>query len=172
MGSPTSWSWNFGDGGTSTVQNPTHTFGAGTYQVSLTASNAGGSNMKTQTVVVSYGGGICTPNGTTLCLMSNRFQVTGQYDTYSSSTFVNATATSFSDNTGLLTTVTVGNVDVVVKMVNFCALNNSWSAYIGGTTDLGVKITITDTNTGRVYTAANPLGTGWDLIRQVAFSCP
>jgi PKD repeat protein len=171
-GSPTSWSWNFGDGGTSMVQNPTHTFGSGTYQVSLTASNAGGSNTKTQTVVVSYGGGTCIPNGTTLCLMSNRFQVTGQYDTYSSSTFVNATATSFSDNTGFLTTVTVGNVDVVVKMVNFCALNNSWSAYIGGTTDLGVKITITDTNTGRVYTAANPLGTGWDLIRQVAFSCP
>ena len=24
-GSPTSWSWTFGDGGTSTLQNPTHT---------------------------------------------------------------------------------------------------------------------------------------------------
>ncbi|NJD19328.1 MAG: PKD domain-containing protein, partial [Gemmatimonadetes bacterium] len=27
-GSPTSWSWSFGDGGTSTTQSPTHAFGA------------------------------------------------------------------------------------------------------------------------------------------------
>jgi len=44
-GSPTSWSWNFGDGGTSTSQNPSHTFtSAGTYTVSLTATNSAGSN--------------------------------------------------------------------------------------------------------------------------------
>lgn len=37
---PTSWSWNFDDGTTSTVQNPTHTFTSpGTYTVSLTATN-------------------------------------------------------------------------------------------------------------------------------------
>ena len=45
-GSPASWSWVFGDGQTSTVQNVTHTYGAaGTYDVRLTAANAGGSNM-------------------------------------------------------------------------------------------------------------------------------
>ncbi len=44
-GSPTSWSWNFGDGGTSTLQNPTHTYAAaGTYNVVLTVSNAGGTS--------------------------------------------------------------------------------------------------------------------------------
>ncbi len=41
----TSWSWTFGDGGTSTQQNPTHTYAAnGTYTVCLTATNAGGSS--------------------------------------------------------------------------------------------------------------------------------
>jgi FOG: PKD repeat len=44
-GSPTSWSWSFGDGGTSIGQNPSHTYStAGTYTVNLTATNAGGSN--------------------------------------------------------------------------------------------------------------------------------
>jgi len=47
---PTSWSWTFGDSGTSTAQNPSHQYtSAGTYTVTLTASNAGGSNMKTRT---------------------------------------------------------------------------------------------------------------------------
>ena len=43
---PTSWSWNFGDGSpATTTQNPTHVFsGVGTYNVTLTATNAGGSN--------------------------------------------------------------------------------------------------------------------------------
>jgi PKD repeat protein len=42
---PTSWAWSFGDGGTSSVQNPSHTYSAaGTYTVTLTAINTGGSN--------------------------------------------------------------------------------------------------------------------------------
>lgn len=36
----TRWSWNFGDGSTSTDENPTHVYqGAGSYNVSLTAGN-------------------------------------------------------------------------------------------------------------------------------------
>ncbi len=42
---PTAWSWYFGDGSTSTTQNPSHTFStAGTYTVKLTASNSFGSD--------------------------------------------------------------------------------------------------------------------------------
>ena len=44
-GSITSWSWNFGDGATSTVQNPSHTYDVpGTYSVSLTVTGPGGSD--------------------------------------------------------------------------------------------------------------------------------
>jgi PKD repeat protein len=46
---PTSWSWDFGDGGTSTVQNPQHTYNAaGTYTVALTATNQYGSDTNTK----------------------------------------------------------------------------------------------------------------------------
>jgi PKD repeat protein len=48
LGHPTSWSWDFGDGGTSASRNPSHTYNdVGTYTVSLTATNAYGSNTKT-----------------------------------------------------------------------------------------------------------------------------
>jgi len=52
----TSWAWNFGDGGTSTAQNPTHVYNApGTYSISLTASGSGGQSFASRTVSVTSG---------------------------------------------------------------------------------------------------------------------
>lgn len=49
-GEVTSWLWNFGDGGTSTQQNPSHTYNtAGYFTVSLTVSGPGGSDTETKT---------------------------------------------------------------------------------------------------------------------------
>ncbi|HQJ88967.1 MAG TPA: PKD domain-containing protein, partial [Methanoregulaceae archaeon] len=48
-GSPTGWSWDFGDGNTSTERHPTHTYAStGTFSVSLTASNDYSSNTSTR----------------------------------------------------------------------------------------------------------------------------
>jgi PKD repeat protein len=53
-GGPTSWSWSFGDGGTSSQQNPTYQYrNVGTYTVSLTVSNTGGSNTKIQSALIT-----------------------------------------------------------------------------------------------------------------------
>ncbi len=47
------WNWVFGDGGTSTQQNPVHTYSkAGTYTVTLTAGNVYGTSLITNTVLV------------------------------------------------------------------------------------------------------------------------
>jgi PKD repeat protein len=46
-GTITQWLWNFGDGGTSTAQTPTHTYNlAGSYTVSLTVTGSTGSATK------------------------------------------------------------------------------------------------------------------------------
>ncbi|MBD3285141.1 PKD domain-containing protein [candidate division WOR-3 bacterium] len=51
---PEEWAWNFGDGGTSTEQNPTHTYtSAGSFEVTLTATNGDGSDTATDTVVLA-----------------------------------------------------------------------------------------------------------------------
>ncbi len=58
-GNPTAWAWSFGDGGTSTEQNPSHIYAfAGKALVSLTATDAAGSDTVTKAdyIVVNHAG--------------------------------------------------------------------------------------------------------------------
>jgi PKD repeat protein len=51
---PTSWLWNFGDGSTSSSQNPTHQYTTcGTFTVTLRATNSAGSNTATKTGLIT-----------------------------------------------------------------------------------------------------------------------
>ena len=50
---PQAWAWDFGDGTTSTLQNPAHTYAVfGTYTVTLTVTNSSCSNSKIQTITL------------------------------------------------------------------------------------------------------------------------
>ena len=54
---PTQWLWDFGDGQSSTLQNPSHTYSSnGTYNVSLTATNSLGSDniVKNAFITIEY----------------------------------------------------------------------------------------------------------------------
>lgn len=69
---PTSWFWSFGDGSTSTQQNPIHSYSiSGTYTVCLTVTNFCGTNTSCQNLIVtcnnptasfSYTNGVGTTN--------------------------------------------------------------------------------------------------------------
>jgi subtilisin len=103
-GSVVSWSWNFGDGGTSTAQNPSHTYiAAGTYTVSLIVmDNEGATNSTSQNVTVSSG-------SLTMTLSVNAYKVRGQK--YADLTWIGATSTNvdvYRNDTKLTTTVNNG----------------------------------------------------------------
>jgi PKD repeat protein len=56
-GTPTSWSWDFGDGGSSTAQNPCHTYDTpGSYDVALTVCNSTDCDTETKLDYVQVGG--------------------------------------------------------------------------------------------------------------------
>jgi gliding motility-associated-like protein len=67
-GNPTSWNWNFGNGNSSTLRNPSATyFTPGTYTVTLTATNASGSNtMVKSSYITVYEGPTVNFNGSPL----------------------------------------------------------------------------------------------------------
>ncbi len=59
---PTGWYWTFGDGGTSTLQNPVYTYTSlGTYAVSLGASNSAGSNTTTRSKYITVTNAVTPP---------------------------------------------------------------------------------------------------------------
>ena len=63
-GSPTNWSWDFGDGGRSTEQHPIYTYKvAGIYTVNLTATNTAGADTLTRTGYINV---TSTPNSNRL----------------------------------------------------------------------------------------------------------
>jgi subtilisin family serine protease len=71
-GNVVAWSWNFGDGATSTAQNPSRAYGtAGSYTVTLMVTdNAGATNSTSQNVTVTTSGG----GGFTLSVVAYKVQ--------------------------------------------------------------------------------------------------
>jgi len=58
-GNPTSWIWDFGDGNSSSLQNPTHTYSsAGTYNVSLIVSDGTITDTETKTGFITVGSSV------------------------------------------------------------------------------------------------------------------
>ena len=68
IGTITGWAWNFGDGNTSTLQNPSHTYTAsGTYTVSLIATSSSGCFDTTTNVINVNATPVANFSATTVC---------------------------------------------------------------------------------------------------------
>ena len=117
----TSWSWNFGDGSTSTLQNPTHVYNAaGTYTVSLTVGNGSTTNTETKTGYITVTG---TSGGTGT--------ITGMVsDALTGETIEGAlvSVAGLSDLTDASGNYTVENVPIGVLTANFSASTTAGQA--------------------------------------------
>jgi len=72
--SPTSWVWSFGDGGSSIEQNPTHTYTSkGTFTVTMTATNSGGSNTVTKDAYVTVSQNTVAPTASFVATTTSGF---------------------------------------------------------------------------------------------------
>ena len=91
-GNPNSWVWNFGDGNSSTLQNPTHTYSnPGTYNVSLTISDGATTETEIKTSLITVVSSVNTQENITSC---NNYNWNGT--TYSiSGNYIDTLQTSF-----------------------------------------------------------------------------
>ena len=104
----------------------------------------------------------CSPNASTICLVDNRFSVRVTYDVGNGPQPM--TAIKYTPESGLFWFANASNIEVLLKMINACSFNNRFWVYSGGTTDVGVTITVTDSKTGTVKTYNNPRGTKFGTI--------
>ncbi|MCG3192042.1 MAG: hypothetical protein DIJKHBIC_01276 [Thermoanaerobaculia bacterium] len=113
----------------------------------------------------------CQPSATELCLNASRFRVTATYRDYAGNGG-EAHSVPLTNDTGYFWFSHRDNVEVVVKVLDFCAVNGSWSVYAAGLTDLDVGLTVTDTASSLSRRYTNQLGTPFVLVRDAPFSCP
>jgi hypothetical protein len=116
---------------------------------------------------------ICTAGDTRLCLNGSRFQVDVDWTTRTGSSGAGH-AVPLSTDTGYFWFFTSGNVEMVIKVLDGCGVNNRYWVFAGGLTDTRVRITVTDTLRGVTKQYANPQGTAFRPIQDTsAFAtCP
>ncbi|MEO8275338.1 MAG: hypothetical protein ABI639_03920 [Thermoanaerobaculia bacterium] len=92
-----------------------------------------------------------------LCLHNNRFRVEVSWRDDAGRTGAGR-AVPFTDDSGLFWFFTPDNLEVLIKVIDGCELNQHFWVYAGATTDVEYRITVTDTATGLSRQYANALG--------------
>jgi len=175
LGTPTSFSWKFGDGDTATGDKVLHAFdAAGTYQVELEVAKADLScsfGYCTDTVVKSItvtsdqpvqGSNGCLGDAAsddkTLCLMDGRFQLRVKWrDQHNGNRTGEGGALRYgeSDVTGFFWFFNKNNVELVVKVLDATNINDNIWIFYGGLSDVYYELEVTDTESGDVRTYEN-----------------
>jgi predicted esterase len=97
----------------------------------------------------------CAPDATHLCLLNGRYRAAVAWQTATSSG-VGTVTTSTSDASGVFWFFAADNWEMLVKMVDGCAVNQRVWVFTAATTNVGFTLTVQDTvlNTTKTYTSA------------------
>ncbi len=98
----------------------------------------------------------CVAGPTTLCLNSNRFQVSVSWHVPSQGTSGVGMAMPLTGDTGSFWFFSGNNVELVIKVVDGRPVNNRFWVFYGALSNVEYRITVTDTVSGTVKTYFNP----------------
>jgi len=98
------------------------------------------------------------PDAATLVLRQGRFQAEATWRDAAGNTGAGRLAAPASDGSGLFWFFSPDNWELLVKVIDGCALNGRYWVFAAGTTDVEYTLTVTDTLTGRTARYENPLG--------------
>jgi hypothetical protein len=117
--------------------------------------------------------GNCVPDARTLCLNNGRFAVTARFRTTTTG-LTDATAVGLTADSGYFWFFNPANIEVVVKVLRACSLNNHYWVFGTGLTNVEVTLFVTDTENDTLKTYVNQLGVPFAPIQDTnAFAtCP
>ena len=99
----------------------------------------------------------CSADPAVLCLRGGRFRVEASWRDFLGQTG-RASAFPLSEESGLFSFFTPGNLELAVKVLDGCALNNRLWVFAVGLTNVAVEIEVEDTLTGERWRRATSLG--------------
>jgi streptogramin lyase len=132
-------------------------------------------------VILSATGAGCRPSATTLCIDDRpgdgRWQLTATYATAQgggrsgNGEAIALTTLGISEG-GLLWFFDASNPEMLVKVINACALNQHFWVFYAATTNVGFKLNVLDTKTGSAKSFSNTDGVAAAPIQATAaFAC-
>ena len=98
------------------------------------------------------------PDSEALLLHQGRFKAEASWKSFDGSTGTAKAAAPAADGSGLFWFFSPDNWELLVKLIDGCALNNRYWVFAAGTTNLGYALTVTDTRTGKTARYENLLG--------------
>ena len=113
----------------------------------------------------------CVAGDSTLCLRNQRFDVQASWRTANGSG--SGHAQPLTTDTGLFWFFNAANVELVVKVLDGCGVNQRFWVFAAGLTNVEVDIDVRDTQTGATKHYHNASGTAFAPLQDTnAFVCP
>ena len=110
----------------------------------------------------------CVAGANVLCLGGGRFRVEVEWRDFQDNVGTGSVAPFLDDSSGLFWFFSPENWEMLVKVLNGCALNDSFWVFFGATTNVGFTLRVTDLESGEVAVYENDLGHAADTVADTA----
>ncbi len=153
--------WSFGDDRSATSTTASRAWGEpGFYTVTLTVGDGSEESTASLTFLVEAASpaGTCAADAHTRCLQDSRYAVTVGWRTADGGSGKGSVVDAGTNDSGLFRFFDADNWEVLIKVLDGCALNEHVWVFGASTTDLGYVIRVTDTVTGDVKEYGNDPG--------------
>jgi hypothetical protein len=144
------------------------------YAFRVRSFNAGGESAYSNEATASTNAvvGPCVADAHTLCLLGGRFRVQVAWEKTDGETGQASVVPGASDNSGVLWFFNEDNWEMLIKVLDGCAVTDHYWVFFAATTNVQFVVTVTDTQTGAVKTYVNPQGTSADAVTDTnALAC-
>lgn len=101
--------------------------------------------------------GPCVASGGAICINDSRFRVDVDFRTSTGPGTAVGVPLDFAPDSGVLYFFSPSNLEMLIKVLNACPLNDRYWVFFAATTNVEFTLTVTDTQSGKTKVYFNPL---------------